>query len=212
MIAILFDWDGVIIDSAEIFYKSYVRLCRETNKIFPIKSVEEFRCWYDSAWENNYYSLGFNKEEIHEAVQKTIAYADYNETSIFPYVAETLENLSRDPQLILAIVSTSAEKTIRTFLAKYALEKYFLFVSGQGESSDKTQRIANILSKLNCSHAIMIGDTTSDIKSAQANNIFTIATSYGWQDAQRLQAINPTLIAHHPQELLSCINEILRSI
>lgn len=212
MIAVLFDWDGVIIDSTEIFYKSYVRLCRETGKTFPIKNVDEFRHWYDSAWEKNYYCLGFTSEEIPGAVQKTIDYADYNETSIFPYIPETLEELSKDPQLILAVVSTSAEKTIRKFLAKYDLERYFVFVSGQGKSSDKTHRIADILKDLQCEHAIMIGDTTSDIRSAQANNIFTIATSYGWQDAQRLQMLNPTLIAHSPQELLPCINEILRQV
>lgn len=60
--AIIFDFDGVIVDSFDNNYFVYKEICRLLNKNFPSSNVEEFREWYDSYWPHNFRRIGITEE------------------------------------------------------------------------------------------------------------------------------------------------------
>ena len=74
---IAFDFDGVIVESAPYFMERYRNLAKTFDKKFDVKNMEEFRDWYDSKWENNYFKMGFTTEELSNAILKTRAKVDY---------------------------------------------------------------------------------------------------------------------------------------
>ncbi|MBQ7501170.1 HAD family hydrolase [bacterium] len=211
MRAVIFDWDGVLADSGELYFLAYAKICEIYKKRLPIDSKEGFRRWYNPAWENNYLEMGFTKEEISKALMATFQYVDYDQAAIYPHTAEVLEYLHAQ-NIPMAILSTTPEETIRRRLRQEGLEQYFTVISGYGGDSSKDKRLAQLMEKLHCSGGIMIGDTHLDIQAGKANKLKTIGTGYGWITPERLQVSNPDALVNSPDQLLGSIKQILSSL
>ena len=56
---IIFDYDGVIVDSFPIVYEIYKMMCLKLNKEFP-KDIEGFKKVYDHTSSGCYNHLGFS--------------------------------------------------------------------------------------------------------------------------------------------------------
>ena len=193
---IIFDFDGVIADSAPLYCERYKNTAQRYNKHFAVQNLEDFKNWYDSAWENNYKNLGFTEEEIRDAMKNVRKPADYSEIPIFSGVAEVLKKLNE--KYTLTIASCTSFAKIQSKLKQEGLSDLFVFISGgENHGSDKQEIIAKVLKELNISpdNAIMIGDTEMDYISAMKNNLKSVSVSYGWYSRQRLEkALCPNII------------------
>ncbi|MBQ7568464.1 HAD family hydrolase [bacterium] len=207
MKAVLFDWDGVLIDSTYMYYDLYCQLCQKYGKYLPINSLEEFREWYNPAWENNYFEMGFTPEELPMIASFINHGTNYAPLKLYPGVPETLSDLHRDYRL--AIVSTTPRDTILKRLQASALDSYIDYITGDDGVSDKVGKIARTLEILECSQAVMIGDTPLDIASGKANKLPTIGASYGWVTPQRVRAAEPSIVIDSALELNSAIRSLL---
>lgn len=206
---VIFDWDGVITDSCASFCDHYRITAKHFGKVFPIKSVQHFREWYDSAWENNFINLGFTREELPQAVQFESSIIDYDKITLFKGVEETLISLSRSN--VLAIASTTYASRIRKKLEREGLIELFAFISGGEEGgSEKTTKIARVLDNLhyNAASAVMVGDTVMDIVSSRTLGITNIAVTYGWNTRERLARAEPDFMVDHHSSIPSLITNI----
>lgn len=206
---IIFDWDGVIADSCARFYDHYRITTQHFGKIFPIQSLQHFREWYDSAWENNFINLGFDREELSQAIKFESSIIDYDKIPLFKGVEETLITLSRTS--MLAIASTTHASRIRKKLEREGLIGLFAFISGGEEGgSEKTTKIARVLDHLQYTapSAMMVGDTVMDIVSSRALGIRNTAVTYGWNTKERLVAAEPDFMIDHHSSLPSLISKV----
>lgn len=207
---IIFDFDGVIADSAPFYCGRYKYAAEKFNKHFPVKNMEDFKNWYDSAWENNYKNLGFTDEEIYQAMTSVRKPADYSEIPLFKGTHETLKKLSKN--YILTIASCTASKKIKSKLEQENLQDLFTFISGgENHGSDKQEIIAIVLRELNIppENAVMVGDTEMDYICGTKNNLKTIGTSYGWHSKQRLEKIGCKNIIDDITELPQITEKVL---
>ena len=205
---IIFDFDGVIADSAPFYCGRYKDMAEKFNKHFPVKNMEDFKNWYDSAWENNYTNLGFTEEELRQAMQGVRKPADYSEIPIFKGAHEILKKLAEKYTLTIASCTTSDK--IKAKLEQENLQGLFTFISGgENHGSYKQEIIAIVVRELNLQpeNTIMVGDTEMDHICGIKNNLKTIITSYGWHSKQRLEKIGCQNIIDDITELPAMIEK-----
>ncbi len=207
---IIFDFDGVIADSAPFYSERYRQSAQAFGKKFPVNDIEDFKNWYDSAWENNYKNLGFTDEEIEKAMLNVRKPADYSQIPLFKNIKEILTKLSE--KYTLTIASCTAHAKIQSKLEQENIAGLFSFISGgDNHGSDKQEIIAIVMRELNISpsDAVMIGDTEMDIICAVKNNLRAIGTSYGWNSRKRLEKIGCKNIIDTPDELPEMVDKVL---
>jgi HAD superfamily hydrolase (TIGR01549 family) len=202
---VIFDFDGVISDSAGVHRKAYGKTFRFFGKKFPVKTDADFRKWYDSHWENNYLRSGFSEKEMEKAKVKYWTFIDYSKAKAFAGIRGVLREL-RKKGFKLAIVSTTRSEFVTKSLRGSGLEKLFNLILFANKS-EKKKAIAVVLKKFGVKkrNAVMVGDTPADVEGAKGNGIKSIAVSYGWNPLFKLKEAKPDAIARKPGEILKAI-------
>ncbi|MBI2264312.1 MAG: HAD family hydrolase [Armatimonadetes bacterium] len=207
---VIFDWDGVIVDSAPEYMGIYGWICEKYGKIFPIRTLEEFREWYDSAWENNFTKLGFAASDIPELLAFEEMNVDYERIGFFEGIREVLLGLAEGYDL--GIASTSSEETIHRKLTQENLDGLFAIISGgEDGKSEKKEKISKVVYHFGRppEQHLMIGDTVMDVVSAKSLGIKCIGVSYGWNTRRRLEEASPCLVLDSPAEIIPAIRTVL---
>ncbi|MDQ7821819.1 MAG: HAD family hydrolase [Candidatus Eremiobacteraeota bacterium] len=206
---VIFDFDGVIVDSCPFYFRNYRLMTEHFGRTFPCGTLQEFREWYDSAWENNFLNLGFPEEDIPALLEYQASLTDYNTIPLFPDIKEVIADMAG--RYTLAIASTTKSSDIRKKLSLEGLENLFALISGGDEgTSEKKSKIGLVLTTLGReSHeAVMIGDTVMDITSSRALGIKNIAVLYGWNTLEKLLKAAPDHSVRSPWELVPLIGSI----
>jgi phosphoglycolate phosphatase-like HAD superfamily hydrolase len=206
---VIFDWDGVIADSCPHFMTVYRKTTEDFGRIFPISSLEEFRDWYDSSWENNFINLGFSPEEVPVLIEYEASLVNYLDIPLFPGIENTLRDLAG--RYVLAIASTTHSYHIKKKLADQGLESLFALIEGgEGGTSDKKGIVSKVIESLAIAResTVMIGDTVMDITSSRAAGIRNIAVSYGWNTHNKLIAAAPDFMIPSHKEIPLLLNRI----
>ena len=209
---VIFDFDGVIVESAPYFMERYRNLAKTFDKKFDIKNMEEFRDWYDSKWENNYFKMGFTTEELSNAILKTRAKVDYYDIPHYQGIEKVFEILSK--KYLLTIASCTYYKELEKKLKEIDIFKYISYISpGDGHGSDKKIIVGDVIKHLDISpeNAIMVGDTEMDIKSALENGIKSIGTAYGWQNYKKLKKAGAVDIAFKPEDIIGLVEKFFEN-
>ncbi len=206
---VIFDFDGVIADSAPFYCERYRTTANAFGKAFPVNNMEEFREWYDSSFENNYINLGFTKEELEKARKGVRVVDSYSHINIFPGIKEAIINLYQNYNI--AIASCTSGKVITNKLIEEGLDDYITFLSpGDKYGSYKKEIIGRVLSELQIEpdSAVMIGDTEMDILCAAENGITPIGSAYGWHPRNKLEKAGCKYIAEKPEDIPELVVKI----
>lgn len=208
MKALFLDWDGVLIDSVELYLDLYKEACRRWGKALPISTAEEFRHWYNPKWEQNYYEMGFTVEEFRGVQHFSAEYLDYGKAQLYPGIPEMLRSLARDYPL--AIVSTTPSGLIRTRLQEAGLDGLMARITGGDDGlSEKVEKIRGTMEDVGATGGVMVGDTPLDVVSGRANGLRTVAVTYGWCAEDRVLEVSPDRVVESPEGLEAAIREMM---
>ncbi len=195
---IIFDFDGVIVDSFDVCHKLVVQFNGET-------SADDYRAMfhgniYDSLKEMRSKTLLPERQDAYFS-----AYRDAILTHpVVPGMERVIVELARVQKL--HIVSSCKGSIIKDFLKMHAIEGYFDQILGIEVHTNKTTKIQMLSSEPH--NGIFITDTLGDIKEATQVGLRSIAVSWGFHGAQRLSQGNPLAIVNTPQELLAKIAQL----
>lgn len=176
---IIFDFDGVILDSIPVKTEGFRKLFKE----FPTEKVEKLIEYHLlNGGESRYIKIKyfFNKilnQEISDEL--ILAYAD-------KYSLLTKEELSKSKYLIkdtmnfikknyeeysLHIASGADENDLKFICNELDLNQYFLSINGSPKV--KSEIVKKVLEESNYDNdkTILIGDSTNDFEAADINNI-----------------------------------------
>lgn len=182
--AVLFDMDGVIVDTEPLHRKAYFRMFED----FGLEVSEEMYTTFTGASTKKVCSTlveRFQIDETHEtlAAIKRNYFKHYFDTDpdfgLIPGVKNLIENYY-DNGLKLILASSAHMNTINWVFEKFDLEKYFLGkISGADLQESKPHPEIFITAaemageqKENC---MVIEDSTNGIKAAYAAGIFCVA-------------------------------------
>lgn len=202
MKSIIFDFDGVLVDSFEFHLKN-------VNDLYGIAlTAEEYRDIHDG----NFYDSALKKlegidfEDYAEKValgQSLLPLDDRAKTLLFDLAQSSL----------LFLVTSGWKSQVAPFLEKHAISGCFASCLYADDGKSKHEKILKILNerKILPEDCIFVTDTLGDILEAHELHIQCLAVSFGYHDKSRLLKGNPTFIADSWDEVRDTLSAFVLS-
>jgi phosphoglycolate phosphatase len=209
---LIFDYDGVIADSLEYNLAITNRACALAAPKARLATVDDLYELSSMSFNELAGSIGVEPDEIPAClVEINRLLAIPNErTKLFAGMAEVIRTIAKEHRL--AIVSHNTEIAIDQVLSINGLRHHFADILGAESPGNKTEQIASLLEKYHVDgkKAYMVGDSVSDILSAQQAGVNSIAVSWGFQPIVRLKPALPDFIVTQPEQISLPMAEALR--
>lgn len=210
--AVIFDFDGVLVNSKRAIFKTYREACKEMGIKF-YSSLAEFSKNIDGNYEHFYVRLGIPKKYFKKM---SLAYKKHyrkfeKEVSLFSGVENVLKKL-KSHGFKVGIVSNTHDYIIKYFLKKFRIAKYIDVVVG-GNKIDRLKpdpaeiNVAMKKMKVKPEETIFIGDMEVDMiagRRAKVKNL--IAVTYGYHPKSRLKKFNPDEFIEKPSKILNILS------
>lgn len=201
--AVLFDFDGVIVDS--------FRPAFEVNKmICPHITEDDYRKRFEgnvNDWEEPYHTKDCRTD--------IDFFAEYipkmKEVQLFPGMEQVIQELSKLHTLI--IISTTITSPIRELLDRFNLAQYFTEIMGNDIHAKKDEKIRMVFTKygLTPEQCIFVTDTLGDMKEAAKMKVAAIGVNWGFQPEETLAKGSPHRVVAAPKDLPPAIFDYFNS-
>lgn len=197
---VLFDFDGVIADSAALNYELSVFFSPELNE-------ETYRALYEANVYESLKKLSSWRETLPEEYQEKFGPRMKDEVHLVKGMDVVIKTLHES--YTLAIISSTPTSGIESFLVRYGLRDYFADVLGRDVHMSKVEKMRMVLEKYDISsdQCVYITDTLGDMREAQAHSMGTIASSWGVHPRETLEKGIPFRILNTPQELPDAVDD-----
>jgi len=201
--AVIFDFDGTIADSFEVFIE--ILVIALGRKPFTQEEIADLR---GSSTREIMRKLGVKKWQLPILAVKGKRAVGTKMERVEPFsgIAEIFEKL-HDSGHAIYILSSNTDKNIRDFLNKYALAKYVDKVYADIGIFGKVKWLKKLLKQqgLKSSECIYIGDETRDIEATKKVGMKCIAVAWGYGNPETLLSYKPAGLAEKPKDLLKSI-------
>jgi len=210
--AVLFDWDGTLIDSGDLLLKCWHRVTtRVLGAPFPV--AEEDRVRFLSMRGADSFPLLSDDPDVVRALDDgfTDAYLELAPTEVRPQAgARALVDTLRAHGSTVAVVTSKTTKRFSCDLQVCGFQDCFdTVVTGDDVARGKPDPEGILLALramgASADRAVLVGDGPVDIRAGRAAGIRTLGISHGLHSAQELQDA-------HPDELVdsfAAVSELL---
>ena len=206
--AILFDWDGTIVDSYEAMFQSHRHAyMKHLGIVFP-RDDSDFRLMVPMRLIESTARFGGDKaSDIAFSYNQYYEQEAYKLGTIYEGVREVLTEL-RSRGYLLGVASNKSLSRVTADMDHLQLHGLMHAIV---TSEDTVQRkphpapLLKLAEKLQVTpqHCVYIGDYRGDVIAAREAGMLSVAVMWGTIfPTDTLLPENPTYIAHHPQDLL----------
>lgn len=204
---VFFDFDGVIADTFDIAFsimrKEFSALSRpDYRKGFEININEAIKIWS---------AKGLAEKKL-PAKNFFDGYTPrLLRLSPIPGVPKAIRALSKNH--VLLIISSTISPSIRRFLAKFRLARYFNKIYGNEIQTSKVKKFRLALREFKArpDDCVFITDTLGDIKEAKKTGIKSLAVAWGYHPRKTLKKGAPLKILLKPAQLVKSVEEALKT-
>lgn len=215
---IMFDLDGTLVDSVPDLAFAVDAMLTDMGE--PEAGIEQVRLWVGNgaqmlvkrALSRNMIPTAIEDARLAQATGYFFRhYQQVNglKSQLYPHVSDTLKHL-RKIIPYMALVTNKPEQFTLPLLDHHQLPLFDLVVCGDTLANKKPDpaQLLYCLEKFACHplEAVMIGDSLSDIKAAQAANIPVICVKYGYNQGEDLSAYQPEFLIEDFDELLGVLS------
>lgn len=207
---IIFDFDGVIIDSFKVQEKalleSYQMIMKEGEP-----SLEEFFSYSGDSIENIFCQMGLPLTMVEP--YKKISRENIDCITVFEGIVELLVNLKKQGYKVGLCTGKNRERTVE--ILKYLdLSQYFDVVIcsddvARPKPAPDSLELAIQSLGIDQSDAVMVGDAPNDIKCAKGLKVKSIAVTWGEIEQAVLEQEQPDCIANNVCELEKLLQIII---
>ncbi|MEW2623456.1 HAD-IA family hydrolase [Streptomyces sp. NPDC048106] len=200
--AVVFDLDGVLVDSFEVMRQAFTFAYREVVGSGE-PPFEEYNRHLGRYFPDIMRIMGLPPEMEGPFVRESTRLA--GQVPLFPGVDELLHGL-RDQGLGLAVATGKAGWRARALLEGLGVAHLFDHIIGSDEvprakpAPDIVLRALELLD-VRADDAIMVGDAVTDLAAARGAGVGAVAALWGETDEPTLLAARPDFVVHKPGEL-----------
>lgn len=195
MKVLLFDFDGVIVDSFGFCYE--IVSSRE-----PL-TAEEYRARFEG-------NINDAPKPVLPPTQPPFDFIGQYTTKLMactPHqdVIKVIQELAQTHDCI--IISSTISHAIQTFLNAHGLSSLFKEILGNDVEKSKVKKIAMVLERyqITPSETIFITDTLGDIREAKKCDVDCIAVTWGFHSREALKRGEPLAIVDRAADILTLI-------
>jgi len=205
--AVLFDWDGTLVDSAAKSYACYVR-------VFSAYGIDYdqalFERTYSPDWYRTYEEIGLPREAWAEADARWLECYATVPSSLLPGAREVLHRLAALGK-VQGLVSSGDPSRVRGEIVSLGVAGFFGAVVCGGETERRKpdpQPLLAALERLGVApaRAAYVGDSPEDVLMARAAGVFAVGVPGGFPNRSALEAAKPQLFS---TDLLSAVERLL---
>ena len=191
--AVLFDWDGTIIDTAEASYRCYVRMFADFGIAFDRDAYERT---YSPNWYWTFREIGLPETVWQDADNRWLTYFAEETVGLMLGAREALESLA----LPKGIVTSGGRERVTRELDQHGVAHHFqhvVFGTDAKERKPHPEALHLCLDRLGIApeQAAYVGDSPEDVLMAKAANVFSIAVPGGYPNRAALEAARPDVFA-----------------
>ena len=158
---------------------------------------------------------GQTQEEIDAVFARYIAVYETRltrDSRPFPGMIEALDRLAGEG-MVLAVCTNKVERLAKKLLEELDMARRFAVIAGADTYAVRKPDPGHILMTVrdaggNPARAVMVGDSDTDIRAAQAAGVPVIAYSGGYT-AVPLASLDPTVIIDHYDDLVATVGRLL---
>lgn len=203
--ALIFDYDGVIVDSLTLFMKHFIYACKKEG-FSTVSSKKEFLKLFEKNMYESMFNLGMSRENILNIVyyMRDQLLKNQDKLNVFPGIKETLKRLSKNN--ILVVVTSNDTGVVKSFLKSKGVD-FFDEIFGSDKEASKTAKIKKIKTLFDADDYFYVGDTVGDIVEGKKAGVKTVSVSWGWHPREKLLKAKPDFLIDHPSELLDVLEK-----
>ncbi|QQS19317.1 HAD hydrolase-like protein [Candidatus Saccharibacteria bacterium] len=208
MPAVIFDFDGTIVDSLAGVIKVYegVRggslLTAEQRRVLQNKSllqiaremnIPKWKILWLAVWGRRMFQHHMRSVQVH------------------PGMTEIIQKL-HGQKVPLYVLSANRTANVRKYLSWHKLDTYFTGIYGGASFLSKARAMDKLVRRegLNAADVWCVGDERVDVRSAHTAGLKVIAVTWGYASAQGLAAVNPDYLVHDSTELQKVLQACLK--
>ncbi len=194
--AVLFDWDGTLVDSAEKTYACYVKVFAAYGIAFDHAAFERT---YSPDWYRTYEEVGLPREHWPEADARWLSCYATAPSLLLPGAREALERLD-EAGLLQGLVSSGDGTRVRREIEEFGLDRFFAAVVCGGETvcrKPDPEPLLLALSRLGVAAGATayVGDSPEDVAMAKAAGVVSVGVPGRFPNRKALAASAPDMLS-----------------
>jgi HAD superfamily hydrolase (TIGR01509 family) len=203
ILGVLFDWDGVLLDSLGATMNAYNRIISKMGMV-PL-SREKFLELQSPNWYEFYSKLGIPKVKWKKMDDDWMRLYKEEEPSLHPDAIDCLAALKKSG-FRLALVSNGNKDRVGEELGRFALRSFFDAVCC-GERKEELKPSPVLLKRalreldLQSRSAVYVGDSPADLQASENAGTLSVALARGPIQEKRLQRQKPDYLFRNLEEV-----------
>lgn len=200
---LLFDWDGTVVDSAQLGLTAYEKAFAELGIPFD---HETYCAVYSPNWLSVYEGLGLPKEQWQRADELWTRHYDEQSAELISGAGETIAEL-RKRDYRLGVVSSGNDCRVNREIEKLGLAELFEVVVCHEQIRNRKpdpEGLETAMRSLGCSQTEVgyVGDTPEDIKMGKSAGVLTVGVRSAYPTSWKLESQLPDVFLKSFPELL----------
>jgi HAD superfamily hydrolase (TIGR01549 family) len=194
--AVLFDWDGTLVNSAETSYRAYQGMFEALGVPFD---REVYRRTYSPNWHRTYEALAIPRERWEEADAVWLRFYAEERNELLPGVTDGLARLQGAGRA-QGIVSSGERSRVTREMQDLEVASYFTEVVCGGDTQRRKPHPEPLLVALErmglrAEEVAYVGDSPEDVEMAQGASVFAIGIPGAFPNREALVASRPDFLA-----------------
>jgi HAD superfamily hydrolase (TIGR01549 family) len=199
---LLFDWDGTLVDSAQLGLTAYEKAFAELGIPFD---HETYCAVYSPNWLSVYEGLGLPKEQWQRADELWTQHYDEQSAELIKGAGETLADL-RQKGYRLGVVSSGNDCRVNREIEELGLAGFFEVVICHeqiGNRKPHPEGLETAMRSLGCSQkeSCYVGDTPEDIEMGKGAGVLTVGVRSAYPTSWKLESQGPDIFLKSLTEL-----------
>jgi len=200
---LLFDWDGTVVDSAQLGLTAYEKTFAELGIPFD---HETYGVVYSPNWLSVYEGMGLPKEQWQRADELWTQHYGEQSAELIKGAGETLAELRRKAYR-LGVVSSGNDCRINREIKELRLAGFFEVVVCHEQIRNRKphpEGLKTAMRSLACSQTEVgyVGDTPEDIEMGKSAGVLTVGVRSAYPTSWKLESHRPDIFLKSLDELL----------
>jgi phosphoglycolate phosphatase len=197
----LFDFDGVLMESLDV-YEKIVSLSLEKIGKPLTRGREEFLELFEGNFYESLVKRGVDLKEFMEASGNLLSRLNYDEIKPVLAMIPVLKEMQK--KNILLLISSNDSGTIKGVLKRFHFGDYFQEILGSDFMFSKRDKMLYAKNKFGIApeDIYYIGDTTGDIMEGKLAGVKTVGVTWGWHSKEKIALAKPDYLFDNPIDLL----------
>jgi len=198
---LLFDFDGVLVDSIDVYEKTVTDCLKKIGQPLT-RGREEFLELFEGNFYESLKQKGVNMDKFTAASVDILSKVNYTDMKPFDAIRPVLRELAKNHPLI--VISSNDSPTIKEALRLYDFDGIFDDILGSDFMLSKKDKILHVIRKYSVTlqDIYYIGDTTGDIKEGKQAGVQTVGVTWGWHSKELMTTSQPDYLFDKPEDLL----------